>query len=224
MTDTPRKILGIAIAGLGMAAVASQYAAAAEPRTFAFSKLNRSYENLAGDLQPITEGPLTVELSSPSHTLVLKQNRLVLTPGPAGDYLAQLELDILGKGQLIADVAGAGLSTRLQDELYVPPQKLALTARVRMRRVEGGYEVTPLELPSKIEVAIQSKLSNSLIGLCDGVALFTGLDCAALERALSRAAVPLPAAGGAHLLPDSDLTESDRAALDALLGATKPAR
>lgn len=223
MTDTPRKILGIAIAGLSLAASVAQGAAAAEPRTLAFSKLNRSYENLVGDLQPITEGPLTVELSSPSHTLVLKQNRLVLTPGAAGDYLARLELDILGKGQLIADVEGAGLSTRLQDELYVPPQKLALAARVRMRRVEGGYEVTPLELPAKIEINIQSKLSNTLLSLCDGVALFTGLDCAALDRALSRVAVPLPAAGGSHLLPDSDLTEGDRAALDALLGETRPA-
>ncbi len=174
-----------------------------------------------GDLQPITQGPVTVDLSSPSHTLVLKSNRLVLTP-EGGAHRAHLELELLGKGQLIADLEGAGLQTRLQDELFVPPQTLSLDGKVRMRRIEGGYEVTALESPAQVELAIQSKLTNDILGLCDGVALFTGLDCAALERALTRAKIPMPAAGGTYLLPDADLTEADRAALDAYLGT--PAR
>lgn len=194
---------------------------AAQGGTFSFSKLNRSYENLVGDLQPITQGPLTIELSSPSHTLVLKNNRLVLTP-EAGAHRARLELELMGKGQLTADLEGAGLQTRLQDELFVPPQTLSLDAKVRMRRIEGGYEVTALETPAQVEVAIQSKLTNEVLGMCDGVALFTGLDCASLERALTRAKIPMPAAGGTYLLPDADLTAADRTALDAYLGA--PAR
>jgi hypothetical protein len=191
----------------------------AQPGTFSFSKLNRSYENLVGDLQPITQGPLTIELSSPSHTLVLKNNRLVLTP-EAGAHRARLELELMGKGQLTADLEGAGLQTRLQDELFVPPQTLSLDAKVRLRRVEGGYEVTALETPAQVELAIQSKLTNEVLGMCDGVALFTGLDCGALERALTRAKIPMPAAGGTYLLPDTDLTADDRAALDAYLGTT----
>jgi hypothetical protein len=197
--------------------------AAAEPQSFSFGKLNRSYENLVGDLQPITQGPLTVELSSPAHTLVLRANRLLLTPlgeGEAAAQQAHLELELMGKGELVADVEGAGLRTRLQDELYVPPQTLALDARIRLRRGEGGYLVTPLELPRQVEVKIQSKLSNDLLALCDGVALFTGLDCAALERALSVAVIPLPAAGESYLLPDADLSAADRAALDAYLAPT----
>lgn len=205
-------------AGLALLAFLAGPPLAAEPRSFSFTKLNRSYDNLVGELQPITEGPLTVELSSPGHTLVLKGNQLVLTPlAGASEHLARLELDLMGKGHLVADVEGAGLRTRLQDEVFVPRQTLKLEGKVRMRRAEGGYEVTPLELPQKIEVAIQSRLSNDLLTLCDGVAIFTGLDCGALERSLSRAAIPLPAVGGSYLLPDSDLTDGDRAALDALL-------
>jgi hypothetical protein len=209
-----------------LAVAAAPTLLAAEPRAFSFDKLNRSYENLVGDLQPITEGPLTVELSSPSHILVLKSNRLVLTPagGGAGRQQAHLELEILGKGQLVADVEGAGLSTRLQDELYVPPQTLTLDAKIDLRRVEGGYQVTTLEMPARIDIKMQSKLSNQLISLCGGVALFTGLDCDALERALSVATIPLPAGGGPYLMSDSDLTDADRAALDALLAPGAPGR
>jgi hypothetical protein len=135
--------------------------AAAEPRTLSFSKLNRSYENLVGDLQPITQGPLTVELSTPSHTLVLKSNRLVLAPLASGAaQQAHLELEIMGKGLLVADVEGAGLRTRLQDELFVPPQTVTLDGRIELRRAAGGYEVTPVELPKQVDIKIQSKLST----------------------------------------------------------------
>ncbi len=213
--------LPILLAAAGLCgALAGPPLGAAEPRSFSFGKLNRSYENLVGDLQPITQGPLTVELSSPSHTLVLKSNKLLLTPlgeGAAAAHQAHLELELMGKGQLVADVEGAGLRTRLQDELFVPPQVLALDGRIRLARGEGGYQVTPLELPRQVEVKIQSKLSNDLLSLCDGVALFTGLDCGALERSLSVATIPLPAVGESYLLADGDLSEADRAALDALL-------
>lgn len=221
-----RSASGLVFLLLAVSAGAANTAFAAEAeRAFSFSKLNRSYENLVGDLQPITQGPLTVELSSPGHTLILKSNRLVLSPlsAPAGAQRARLVLELMGKGQLVADVEGAGLETRLQDELFVPPQTVALEGKVKMRRVAGGYEVTPLELPAKVEVKIQSKLSNDLLTLCGGVAILTGLDCGGLERSLSVAAVPLPAPGGAYLLPDEDLTDADRAALDAWLGPPAPA-
>jgi hypothetical protein len=217
---SPRVALSLCL--ILLAASAAAPLAAAEPVAFSFGKLNHSYENLVGELQPITQGPLTVELSSPSHVLVLKSNRLVLTPigGAGAKQQAHLELEILGKGQLVADVEGAGLSTRLQDELYVPPQTLALDAKIDLRRVEGGYQVTTLEMPARVDIKMQSKLSNQLLSLCGGVALFTGLDCDALERALSVATVPLPAGGGPYLLPDSDLTDADRSALDAFLAGS----
>lgn len=220
MRRASRLVLALFAGTVGAAATGF---AAAEERAFSFSKLNHTYENLVGDLQPISQGPLTVELSSPGHTVILKSNKLVLSPLPAGAQQARLELELMGKGQIVADVEGAGLETRLQDELFVPPQTVALQGKIKMRRVAGGYEVTPLELPPKVEVKIQSKLSNDLLTLCGGVAIFTGLDCAGLERALSVAAVPLPAAGGAYLLPDEDLTDADRAALDAWL-APAPGR
>src|SRR4029453_3147549 len=200
---------------------ASATLAAAEPRSFSFSKLNHSYENLVGDLQPITQGPLTVEMSSPGHTVILKSNKLVLTPLSAeagAPQQARLEPQLMGKGQLVADVEGAGLQTRLQDELFVPPQTVTLEGKIKLRRVPGGYEVTPLELAAKGGVKNQSKLSNDLLSLCGGVAIFTGLDCAGLERALSVASVPMPAPGGGSLLPDSALPGADRAGLGAWLG------
>lgn len=183
-----------------------------------FEKLNRTYTDLVGELPPIVYDPVTVTLNSPSQTLHVRSHRAWLTPRPDGAYDGRLEIDVLGKGALVADVDIAGSRRRLTDELLLPPQTLTLTARVRFARVEGGYRVTADSLPAKVEVAIQSKLVNDILALCDGAALLSmgALDCGELARGLTRPAVPLPPSAE-YLLTDSDLTAADRAVLDALL-------
>ena len=101
---------------------------------------------------------------------------------------------------------------------------MAIDARVRLRRGPSGFEVEALELPKQVEVLIQSRLTNDLLRWCDGISLFAGFDCSGLERALTRIAVPLPAAGGeTYALADSELTVEERAQLESFLVGQYPA-
>ena len=218
--DRPRaaRLLALGVAlGLAVAPVA-----AVEP-TFGlrFEKLNRTYSDFVGELAPIGEEGLSVRLRSPKQAIVLRDHRIRLTPiaGEAGAFAGEVELDVQGKGDLIADVTIGPMVRNLTDVLVVPPQTIHLAAKVRIRRVADGYEVLPEKLPERIEVAVQSQTINQILALCDQAATLSlgAVDCSGLERSLTRPAVPLPG-GGSFLLGDGDLTDADRAALDALLG------
>ncbi len=187
-----------------------------------FEKLNRTYSDFVGELAPIGEPGLSVRLQSPKQTIVLRDHRIRLTPiaGEAGVFAGEVELDVQGKGDLIADVNIGPLVRNLTDVVVVPPQTIRLAARVRLRRVADGYEVLPEKLPERVEVAVQSQTINQILTLCDQAATLSlgAVDCSGLERALTRPAVPLPG-GGSFALTDDNLTDADRAALDALLAA-----
>jgi hypothetical protein len=197
---------------------------AAVPGQFQFQRLNRGYSEVAPEILPIEEGPVTIRLSSPRNNLIVRNHLLRLEPGAGNSFSADLRIEFMGKGWLVADVDVAGAGTRLQDEVLVPPQALEMQGRVRMRRVRGGYEVTPEQLPRRISVRIQSGVGRKIVNLCDGVSSlpFTSFDCASLEQRLSRAVVPLPAAGESFLLEDADLTPQERQQLDGYLrGSTR---
>jgi len=191
-----------------------------------FERLNRTYSQTALEILPVEEGPVTVRLSSPRNSLVVRSHSLRLEPGAGNSFTADLQVEFLGKGWLVADVEVGGLSTRLQDEVQVPPQVLEMQGRIRLRKVRGGYEVTPEQLPHSIRVRIQTGLGRRLLDLCDGVSSlpFTDVDCPALEQALTRAVVPLPAAGETFLLEDADVTPAEQRQLDGYLRDLKGAR
>ena len=222
------RILGLTlvVASLVAGALALAEGGAASPATseFQFSRFNRSYENLVGDLAPFEQGPIRLQLSSPRHVLVLKSHRLLLTPAADGTHQAELEFEFLGSGWLVGDLFLGETAQRLEDELVVPPQKQRLESRVRIARGQSGYLFTPLTLPSALQVEVRSRLGNQFLRLCDGASLLTlgALDCGGLERAFSRVRVPLPPPGDTYLLPDGELTEADRAALDSYLRASSP--
>jgi len=189
------------------------------PGELSFERLNRGYREVAPEILPIEEGPVTVRLSSPRNTLVVRSHLLRLEPGAGNSHSAELRIEFMGKGWLVADVEAAGFSTRLQDEVLVPPQALEMQGRVRMRRVRGGYEVIPEQLPRRIGVRIQSGIGRRIVNLCDGVSVLplASLDCPALEKSLTRAVVPLPPAGETFLLADADLTAQEKLQLDLYL-------
>jgi len=189
------------------------------PGNLRFEKLNRTYSQVALEILPVEEGPVTVRLSSPRNSLVVRSHSLRLEPGAGNSFTADLQVEFLGKGWLVADVEVGGLSTRLQDEVQVPAQALEMQGRVRLRKVRGGYEVTPEQLPQSISVRIQSGIGKRLVELCEGVSSlpFTDVDCPALEQALTRAVVPLPAAGETFLLEDADVTPAEQRQLDGYL-------
>ena len=193
-----------------------------------FVKLNRAYSDFVGDLAPIGEQGMSVILSSPTQTMILRDHRIRLTPlaGGAGDtFSGEVELEVQGQGALIADVTFGPIVRHLTDELVVPPQTLRLASKVRIRRVADGYEITPESLPARIEVAVQSQTINQILTLCDQAATLTlgAVDCSELSRSLTRPAVPLPGGGGTFHLGDEELTDADRLWLDTLIGSPPPA-
>ena len=201
-------------------AVAAIAGAPARGEELQFEKLNRSYEDFAPALERFEETGVKVTLASPKQVVVLRSHRIRLRPLAGGLFAGELELDVQGKGRLIADVEFGPLRERFDEEVLVPPQTLALAGKVRMRRVEAGYDVEAIELPREIAVAVQSPTLNAILSLCDQAAIlaFGSIDCRDLDRALSRPKVPIPS-GQSFTLQDVDLAEEDRRELDALIAA-----
>ncbi len=234
MIETRRVLLGIAgaalVAGLVPALGAAAPGAASAPRSFEFESLNRTYRMDDSEMAPVQQGPITIQLSSPSNAVVVRNHSLALQPLGDGSYQASVGLSLLGKGDLVADfVTASGTSSRMEDLVVVPPQTLRVDGRIRFARVADGWDVTALTLPQQIEIAIQSKLANSVVTLCSQMAVFLGLDCDGLDRSLSRVALPLPPPGSVFHLPAADLSPEEAARLDSYLGfgqasAAAPAR
>ena len=219
-----RSLAAIGILALLAAGAGSPLAGAAgAPTELKFTKLNRTYTDFVPPLDSVYEGGVSVQLASPRQALVLRDHRVHLTPQADGTFTGDVELDIQGKGTVIADVAFGPLAERFNDEVIVPPQTLKLEGRVRMRRIAGGYAIDPVQMPRKISVAIQSRTVNSILALCDQAAIVSlgSIRCDGLEGALTRPAVTIPE-GGSFTLQDVDLTDADRTALDALLAPRSP--
>lgn len=190
------------------------------PGQFRFERFNRSYPEVIPEISPIEQGPLTIQLSSPKSNLTLRSHFLRLEPGPGGSHTAELRVEFLGKGRLVADLDVAGMAaTRLQDEVLVPPQAATLEGRVRVTREPGAYVITTEQLPKQMRVKIQSGIAGQVVGFCDRIPalLAPDLDCERLNRMLSTATVPLPPAGESYLLEDADLTAEERSQLDGYL-------
>ena len=177
--------------------------------------LNQTYSNLEADLAPIEEGPLAIQLSSPSHRLTLLRNRLVLTPNPGGVPDAWVEAEFEGAGDLVADIEGGCLTTQLRDHVEVPRQTVQQGGKVRIARDAESYRLHVLEAPTSVPVRIRSDLVGRCVGICRGLGLFAVVDCERLERALSTVNVPIRSDDETVLrLPYARLSEADRAYLD----------
>lgn len=197
---------------------------AAVPGQFRFERFNRSYPEVIPEIAPIEQGPVTIQLSSPKSNLTLRSHFLRLEPGPGGSHSAELRVEFLGKGWLVADVDVGGLAaTRLQDQVLVPPQAATLEGRVRVTREPGAYVITTEQLPRQMRVRIQSGIANQVVGFCERIPALPGtdLDCGRLDRALSTAVVPLPPAGESYLLEDAELTPAERSQLEAYLASSR---
>lgn len=215
-----RGVLGVVFGLVATALGATVGASSPEGATLSFPSLNRTYHMDGSEIEPVRQGRVTVHLSSPANTLVVKGHSVELQPLADGSYRSRVVLDLLGKGDLVArfEAGEGGASSPMRDEIVVPRQTLDLEGRVRFRRVPSGWEVTALELPREVKVDIRSRLGNSLVATCEQLAAFLGLDCTGLDRGLSRVDVPLPDPGSVFLLEEADLTDEETRLLDAYLG------
>jgi len=191
---------------------------------FTFPLFNDTYQEPGTVMAPIRQGGMTVRLSSPENRLTLRTHRVTLTPLSDGTHRAEFVADFAGRGRVIAQVSmGSGPPTRLEDEVVVPPQTKTVVGRVLLARGAGAYEITPVELPARVPIAIETQLGGSFASLCESLALMIQLDCSGVRGMLSTAQVPLPAPGETYLLLDERLTADDRNKLDGYLAAFREA-
>ncbi len=203
---------------LGFAGLLGLLVAAApappEDRGVELAFLNQTHSNLDIELAPIREGPLAIHLSSPRHQMTLHRNRLVLIPTASEDAEARVAAEFEGEGDLVADVEGVSLATRLRDHVVAPRQIVELRGKVRVARDEEGYTLRVVEAPPSVPVRIRSGLVGRCVALCRGLGLFAMVDCARLERALSTVRVPLRSDQATLRLPRAQLRATERAYLD----------
>ena len=176
--------------------------------------LNQTHTNLDFELAPIQEGPLSIQLSSPSHQLTLHRNRLVLTPSADGDPDAWVGAEFEGAGDLVADLEGGSIATQLRDHVVVPRQTVRLRGKVRVGRDAEGYRLRVLEAPPSVPVQIRSDLIGRCVAVCRGLGLLAVVDCGRLERALSTVQVPIRSDQSTLRLAYARLSATDRAYLD----------
>jgi hypothetical protein len=186
--------------------------------SFQFELLNQAYSQVDTTLPPVERGPLTLLLSSPQATLTLLHHNLRLTPEGQGVHRAELEVEIEGQGDVVAELKVAGSGSRFTDRVTVPRQAGTLVGRVRFEAHPEGYQVTVLELPETFEVRMETGIGGSLLAVCNGFGGFLPLGCDAIEKALTVAPVPLPPAGDVFFLGEPFLTPDDRVRLEAYLG------
>jgi len=197
---------------------ASAPSPAADARAFVFERLNREYANEVTEAEPMEQGGLRVQLTSPDNRVRLIHHELQLTPLTDGTHRAQLEVVVQGEGQVEAEVSVAGATSRLSDQVKVPRQTHSFEGRVAIERREAGYAFTALELPDNVTVWFESRLADRFLQTCRLMGALLPLDCNALEALLSRVVLPLPPPGSSFLLPFSELTEENRRELDGYLG------
>jgi len=203
---------------LELASGAAHAAGATELR---FAKLNRVYDQLAGEMAPLSFDPIEIRLSSPRQVIVVKDHLVTLRPLGGGRFEGRVEIEFLGKGELVADIDLGSGSQRLTDEVLMPRQRVVIDGVASIRRSEGGYRVLLESLPPSLRVEIRSRLINQLLDLCAGASLLSlgALDCTPLAGELERPRIPLDGAARELFLPDGDLADEERQALDALLVA-----
>ena len=179
-----------------------------------FAYLNQTHADLDLELAPIREGPLAIQLSSPSHRMTLHRNRLVLRPSGSGDSDAWVEAEFEGSGELVADVGSGSMSTRFRDHVVAPRQVVRLRGKAQVTRDAESYTLRVVEAPPSVPVHIRSGVVGRCVALCNGLGLLAVVDCGRLERALSTVHVPIDAERAELRLSRAELSPALRTYLD----------
>ncbi|MCZ6727630.1 MAG: hypothetical protein O7A98_09810 [Acidobacteria bacterium] len=192
---------------------------AGESVVIEFPRLNDTFRDMAPEIMPVASGGLTILLSSPRNSLTIRRHEVELESLGGNLYRFRGMVDFMGKADLIAEFSGA-MPGRVEDQVLLPIQRLELEGEVQIVRVPDGYDITTRVLPGHVEIAMQSRLGNQLVSLCDVLSIFTGGDCSALVAAFGRVRLPLPPPGETHRLAAETLTAEERQTLDDYLSST----
>ncbi len=205
---------------LALALIASVASAGEATTQFVFPRLNGTFRDMAPEIAPVSAGGLTILLSSPANSLTIRAHELELQPMGGVTHHFRGMVDFLGKADLVA-VFEATVPGRLEDQVLLPIQQVELEGELDIVRVSEGYDVTTRRLPGHADIAMQSRLGNQLLSICDVMSIFTGGDCGGLSQAFSRVRLPLPPAGETYRVRADELTAEEREALDRYLASAR---
>lgn len=182
-------------------------------------RVNGIHTDLGSDLAPIEVGPVTVVLTSPTHSLEVLEHELSLGPGKDGAEAARLKVRYQGQAYLVAALEIAGMTGDIDDNIEVPLQETEIEGLVEIDREGDGYRITALEAPSHVEIQVESGLAGQLGLLCRGFAVLAmgNVDCEAVDQAMSVIRVPLPEPGEEFFIASEDLTEQEREQIESYL-------
>jgi hypothetical protein len=184
---------------------------------FEFAHYNREYVDVRSAARWERDGPIKAVLTSPTHRLAIRDHSLELQPAPDDTYLARIRVNFSGEGDVVAELSMVGGDTTLEDHVTAPQQEVELLSRLKLRRVEGGYELETVELPQSVEVAIESRLGDQLLGVCQSALALLGMRCAGLDAMFSTATVPLPRPGATYFISEEHLASAESKRLDRFL-------
>lgn len=219
------RILRLGFGTLAALAAAVGVVEAAEPNAdthvLISDRVNGVHRDLETDLAPIEIGPVTVVLTSPTHSLEVFEHELSLAPGGSGAQTATLRARYQGQAHLVAELEIAGMTSEIDDNIELPLQETEVSGLVEIVRVGDGYRVTALEAPSHVEIQVESDLAGRLGLLCRGFAVLAmgNVDCEAVDQAMSVVKVPLPEPGEEFFVASEDLTEQERGQIESYLRA-----
>lgn len=189
-------------------------------QSFTFRQLNREWTNEVTEAAPVTQGGVTIHLTSPENRVRLHRHELRLTPLPDGSHGLHLSATFDGEGEVRARLEVGGGGSELEDQVTVPLQDTEIEGRVQIRATPDGYLFTTVELPPRAAVEIESRLAGRFTKLCNALAgPFLPMNCQALEAGLSRVVFPLPTPGETYLLPRDLLTTDEQATFEDYLRA-----
>lgn len=179
------------------------------------------HQDLTAKIAPVEIGAIVVKLTSPSHTLEVLEHGLELQPLEIGVTAARLRLRYRGTGRILAEMEVGSLPARLEDQVELPEQVTDIAGSFEIMPQQGGYLVTVRELPSHVNLQVDSRLGGQLVLLCRGLAVLAwgGIDCNSLSVAFSSLRLPLPAPGKTYNVAAAALTEVERSQLDAYLAS-----
>jgi hypothetical protein len=195
------------------ALVATAASPAQAPEVLRFPRLNATFRDLAPDVTPVSTGGLTIHLSSPANSLTVRGHSLELTPLGGERHRFRGWVDFLGKADLVAVFASGGPG-RMEDQVLFPTQQLEIQGEVDVVAGPAGYDITTRRLPEFVDVAMQSRLGNQLLSLCEVMTILSGGDCSGLGAAFGRLRLSLPPPGETYLLQADQLTSEERALVD----------
>ena len=212
----PSRKLACCLLGLAATAVVAEIDSQLYTHTLVSDRVNGEHRDLESDFAPVEIGPVTVLLTSPTHTLEVLEHQLSLGPGEDGTDGASLRAKYRGHARLVAELDIAGVGSEIEDQIELPLQETEISGRIEIDRLEDGYRVTTVENPSHVEIQIDSDLAGQLGMLCRGFAVLAmgNVDCDAVDQAMSVLRVPLPEPGEEFFIADGDLTAAERQQID----------